>query len=285
MRARISEDSKGGDTGTGTSLARRHTGGQVDRTRRAIAIWSGRAMVLFLSLLLWHVSTARGWIDVFFVSTPATTITFLIAYLFSGMAWAHIATTVYETVAGFALGAFSGVLMGLVLSRFRLLDEILSPFLTALNALPRVALAPMFVLWFGIGSASKIYLAISVVFFIVMINTQAGVRSVDPDLLTIARAMGANERQRFLKVVLPGSVPAIFAGLRLGAVYALLAVVVGEMLAAKLGLGQEISLYAGTFQAAGVFAALFILAVIALSLNALSGRVEAHLMRWRNPSY
>jgi NitT/TauT family transport system permease protein len=241
-------------------------------------------MVLCLSLLLWHVSTARGWIDPFFVSTPATTITFLIAYLFSGMAWAHIATTVYETVAGFALGALSGVLMGLVLCRFRLLDEILSPFLTALNALPRVALAPMFVLWFGIGPASKIYLAISVVFFIVMINTQAGVRSVDPDLLTIARAMGANERQRFLKVVLPGSVPAIFAGLRLGAVYALLAVVVGEMLAAKLGLGQEISLYAGTFQAAGVFAALFILAVIALSLNALSGRVEAHLMRWRTPS-
>lgn len=284
MRARTSEASTAGDTDTATVLARRRARGQVEGAGRAIAIWSGRAVVLFLSLLLWHVSTAWGWIDAFFVSTPATTIAFLIAYLLSGAAWAHIATTVYETVAGFALGALSGVLMGLVLSRFRLLDEILSPFLTALNALPRVALAPMFVLWFGIGSASKIYLAISVVFFIVMINTQAGVRSVDPDLLTIAKAMGANERQRFLKVVLPGSVPAIFAGLRLGAVYALLAVVVGEMLAAKLGLGQEISLYAGTFQAAGVFSALFILAVIALSLNAFSGRLEAHLMRWRTPS-
>lgn len=282
MRARIAEESKVGGAGPGTFLARRHAGGQADGTGRAIAIWAGRAMVLLLSILLWHASTARGWIDAFFVSTPAKTITFLVAYLFSATAWAHIAVTVYETVAGFLLGALSGVLAGLVLSRFRLIDEILSPFLTALNALPRVALAPMFVLWFGIGSASKIYLAISVVFFIVMINTQAGVRSVDPDLLTIARVMGANERQQFLKVVLPGSVPAVFAGLRLGAVYALLAVVVGEMLAAKLGLGQEISLYAGTFQAAGVFAALFILAMIALSMNALSGRVEAHLMRWRN---
>lgn len=153
--------------------------------------------------------------------------------------------------------------------------------MTIFNALPRVALAPMFVLWFGIGMTSKVLLAFSLVFFIVVINTEAGVRSVDSDLSMMARVMGASERQRFMKVLMPGSIPSIFAGLRIGAIYSLLGVVVGEMIASKQGLGQQIMEYSYAFQPAGVFGVLFYLALIALSLNGLMSVIERRLMRWK----
>jgi len=141
----------------------------------------------------------------------------------------------------------------------------------------------MFILWFGIGMTSKIVLSVSLVFFIVMIGTEAAVRSVDRDMLTTARLVGASERQNYMKVVLPASVPAIFASLRLGIVYSLLGVVVAEMLAAQYGLGQLITLYSNSFVPAGTLAIITILLMISLILNGIMALIERRLMRWTNP--
>jgi NitT/TauT family transport system permease protein len=253
------------------------------RPAGTLLVWTLRIAVGIAFLAVWQIAVDREWIDAFFVSTPTAVATFFKTYVLSGQLWHHALVTLEETFLGFVIGSALGVIAGLMLARFELLSAVASPYLTALNALPRVALAPMFILWFGIGEASKVYLAISLVFFIVMISTEAGIKSIEPDLLITATVMGANQRQTFLKVVLPGSVPSVFAGLRLGAVYSLLGVVVGEMLAAKAGLGQEISRYSGTFATAGVIAVLIALAVIALLLNELTIRIERHLLSWQRP--
>ncbi|KXF57197.1 hypothetical protein AXA44_30920 [Rhodococcus sp. SC4] len=244
-------------------------------------IWTLRALIPTVLIVGWQVGADRGLIDPFFYSSPSEVGKFFWGMVTSGelaqAAWA----TIQATILGFTLGASLAIVIGLVLAHFSFADHVLSPMFVALNALPRVALAPMFVLWFGIGLTSKVVLAASLVFFIVLVNTQAGAKSADEELHRMARAMGASSRQRFIFVVLPSAVPAIFAGLRLGLVYALLGVIVGEMLAAKAGMGQLVSLYSGTYRTAGVLAALLALGILGVLLNALTVAVERRLLRWQ----
>jgi NitT/TauT family transport system permease protein len=139
----------------------------------------------------------------------------------------------------------------------------------------------MFIIWFGVGEGSKVALAVSLVFFILMLSTEAGIKSLDRELVLTMRALGATDRQLFWKVMLPGAVPAIFSGLRLGVVYSLLAVVVGEMISAQLGLGQRIAFYAASFRAEGVLGTILVLAMIGLVLNYAVSRAEAALLKWK----
>lgn len=182
---------------------------------------------------------------------------------------------------GFAVGSLTGVLAGMLLSRFVTLRRIVGPLLTGINSLPRVALAPLFILWFGIGSASKVWLSISLVFFIVMISTEAGLNNVDKEYQVMGRVMGASERQVFTKVLMPGAMLNIFAGLKLGMVYSILAVVFGQMLAARNGLGQQLSFYAGTFRAEGVIGTLLVLGAFAMAINSGMELLERRLTRWQ----
>jgi NitT/TauT family transport system permease protein len=186
-----------------------------------------------------------------------------------------------ETLLGFTIGSLAGIGAGILRMQFPFAADVSSPFLTILNVLPRIALAPMFIIWFGIGEGSKVALAISLVFFILMLNTEAGIKSLDRELVVTMRALGATDRQLFWKVMLPGAVPAIFGGLRLGVVYALLAVVVGEMISARMGLGQRISFYAASFRSEGVLGTILVLAVIGLALNFIVAQAEARLLRWK----
>jgi ABC-type nitrate/sulfonate/bicarbonate transport system permease component len=249
-----------------------------------IGIWGGRIGLFVGFLLAWHFAVSTKLVPAFFVSTPQNTYKFLWEYLTSGSIWIDAQVTISETLIGFAIGSVLGVGSGLLLAHFKPVELILRPFLNGFNAMPRVALAPMFILWFGIGLTSKVVLAVSLVFFIALINTEAGIRSIEPDLLTMAKAMGANSRQLYLKVILPGSVPSIFAGLRLGAVYALTASVVGEMLAAQHGWGEQVTFYSQTFDVGGVFSILFILALFSVLLNATMLGIEKWLLRWQEPS-
>ena len=153
--------------------------------------------------------------------------------------------------------------------------------MTALNSLPRVALAPLFILWFGIGLTSKVVLAFSLVVFILLVNTHAGARNVDQDLVIITRLLGATRRQLTMKVILPASIPWIFAGLRLGLAYALIGAVVGEVIVAQAGLGFLIASAAGVFNTTGVFSALIILMLIAMLLSEVMKVAERKLLRWR----
>jgi NitT/TauT family transport system permease protein len=263
------------------TLERSETQRAARRRERTIWIWMVRAIVLALFLGGWEWAIRLKLLDPFFFSQPSAIADFLAGEFSRGAIWPHILVTLRETLVGFAIGAASGVAAGILRMQFPFAAEVSNPFLTILNVLPRVALAPMFIIWFGIGEGSKVALAVSLVFFILMLNTEAGIRSLDRELILTMRALGATDRQLFWKVMLPGAVPAIFGGMRLGVVYSLLGVVVGEMISARMGLGQRISFYAASFRAEGVLGTILVLAVIGLALNFLVVRAEALLLRWK----
>ena len=189
--------------------------------------------------------------------------------------------TVTETVFGFLFGAMAGILAGFALARWRRAHVALDPYLMGVYALPRVALAPLFIMWFGIGIPSKIMLAISIVFFILLINTYVGVQNVDQDLVNAVKTMGAPPRFVTRRVVLPSCVPWIFSGLRISMALALTASVVGEMLAAQYGLGFMLARASGTFDTTGIFMVLIVLALLAVGTYNLMSRLEKRLLHWR----
>ena len=250
------------------------------RRKRLVAV-ALQVAILVAFLVAWEVAVRQGAISELFVSRPTVVWTSLGAYVTGPDLLLDSWQTISETMVGFALGAVGGLVVGLMLGRFELFRWVAGPYLTALNALPRVALAPLFILWFGIGMSSKVYLVASVVFFIVMIATESGIRTVDPDLLMMGRAMGTSEHSIFLKIVLPASVPAVFSGLKLGAVYALLSAIFGEMLAGQAGWGQKIALYSQGFEPGSVFAVLIVVLAFALLLNALMSAGERWFLRWQ----
>jgi NitT/TauT family transport system permease protein len=196
--------------------------------------------------------------------------------------WADFRVTMYETTLGWLIGAAAGLLVGLALGRWRTMMSVFDPYLTFANAMPKIALAPFFILWFGVGTNSKIVLAITIVFFIVEVPTQAAARQIDPDLVLVVETMATTPLQQFRKVVVPSLVPTIFGALRLGAVYALLSVVLGEFMAAKLGLGQALLTSTNNFDMATAFALLIVLALLAVIISGLLGLVEHRLLRWQD---
>ncbi|WP_422001321.1 ABC transporter permease [Reyranella sp.] len=263
------------------TLARSEADRLSRRRRRTAWVWTTRALVLAVFLGSWQWAVDAQLIDPFFFSQPRAIAQFLAEEVRDGSIWPHVFVTLRETLAGFALGAAAGIAAGIVRMQFPFAADVSNPFLTILNVLPRVALAPMFIIWFGVGEGSKIALSVSLVFFILMLNTEAGIRSLDRELIVTMRALGATDRQLFWKVMLPGAVPSIFGGLRLGVVYSLLAVVVGEMISARMGLGQRIAFYAASFRAEGVLGTILVLAMIGLGLNFVVVRAEALLLRWK----
>lgn len=245
-------------------------------------IWLLRGIVLIVFLLTWEFAVRWELISEFYVSRPVLVVQFLAEYMTGPQFIPDTLTTMKETLVGFTLGAVTGIFGGLLLGRYRLLELTVRPFVAAFQSLPKVALAPMFILWFGIGSSSKIYMGAAVVFFIVLVATEAGVRSVEPDIVTTTRALAATDRQLYLKVIFPAALPSIFAGLRLGIVYAMLSAIVGEMMAARTGLGLRIMYYSQTFQPEGVFGILIIIAVIASSFAAVLIYVERRFLQWQD---
>ena len=240
-----------------------------------------RVGVLVAALALWTLAVERGWVLRLYAATPRQTWDQLVHLLGTGSFWSNLALTLQETLAGWVIGSALGLATGLVLGRWQRGAKVMDPYLTFMNATPKIALAPFFILWFGIGANSKIVLAAMIVFFIVQVPTQAAVALVLPDLELVVTTMGATELQKFRKVVLPGIMPAVFGALRLGAVYALLAVVLGEFIAAQRGLGQSLITATNQFNMATAFALLIVLAVLAVGINSLIGLVERRLLRWR----
>ena len=209
--------------------------------------WRLAVLVVFAGA--WESATRTGAINPFWVSSPSLIVLDLWKSVASGSVFLHIAITLYEAFLGFATGAVVGIGSGFALARWDPLARVLDPYVTALNSLPRVALAPLFILWFGIGVTSKVILAFSLVVFILLVNTYAGAKNVDQDLVIISRLLGATRRQLTVKVILPSSIPWIFAGLRLGLAYALIGAVVGEVIVAQAGISGSTVL--GDFVAVG----------------------------------
>jgi NitT/TauT family transport system permease protein len=170
---------------------------------------------------------------------------------------------------------------GALLARMEFLGKVLDPFILAANGIPRIALAPLFIIWFGIGEPSKMVLASLLSFFLCFYATLSGLRSVDPAHIAIARVMGANERQTFLKVVLPAASPWIITAMKVSVPFALVGAIVGEFMAATAGLGYKIQLYTAQFDTTGAVTGIFVLMVVVIVFNTVLNRLEAHVLRWR----
>lgn len=249
--------------------------------RHTVRVLAWQFGLLAVALGLWEGAVLGGWLNPFWASSPSRIGAALAEIVRDPLFARHVGTTLLELLAGFAIGALLGVGLGFALAEWPLVERVLSPFLGALNSLPRVALAPLFILWLGIGVASKIVMAATLVVFIVLGNTLAAARSVDSDIVTVARLLGAGRGQRFLKVVLPASAPVLFAGLQLGVVYAMLGAVVGEMISASSGLGYMLSFFAGSLQVSHLMATLVILVLLSTALSAAMSWLERRLLARR----
>ena len=252
-------------------------GAEPDRRRVILA----RIAVLVVFLGLWQLVVAVGLVDAFWISTPTLIAQELWHLLESGALASDVAVTIYEALVAFVISSALGIICGLLLARSPFWDDVLAPFVLALNSLPRVALAPLIILWFGIGVMAKVVTAFTLVFFILLVNTLGGAKNVDNDIITIARLMGASERDILWKVTFPSALPWIFTGLNLGLTYSLLGVIVAEILASNHGLGYLIAASAASFNTAGVFAGLITLAVVAWLFSLIMRKVEARLLRWK----
>lgn len=253
-----------------------------DARNETISINVARLVFLAVFFGLWQYVAVNRIIDPLFIGTPSE----IAAYLWNGLfveftLIKDLYWTLGSTFLAFLIGSLAGVATGLLFITWPWFERFSDPLISALNALPRIALAPLFLLWFGLGIWSKVALGASLTYFIVLSSAVAGIRSTDADHLTLSRTIGASQRQIFMRVTLPSAVPTIFSGLRLGLIYALLGVIGGEIIAAQHGLGQLLSFLAGSFQISGVFAVLFILAILGTGLIGVMNRVEKWLLRWQ----
>jgi len=246
----------------------------------------GVAMVLWQTVLgiailfVWQGVSGR-LVDNFFISNPIDVGRRLAEWTLDGSIFMHLWATVYATAVGFTIGAVIGAVLGIWLGVSPFASRLLNPYLNALNALPKVALAPLFVLWFGLGINSKIALAAVLVLFLVFLNTFAGVRQVDQDLIDGARLMRATRMQVIRKVIVPSALSWLFAGLRVSVPYALIGAVLGEMIASNRGLGYLVQFSGAQFDTAGVFAVLIVIALLAMALNFVVDIVQNRMERWR----
>lgn len=258
-----------------------------DRDSRAtsrLTVWLLRLALLAVGLVLWQ--TISQALDMqFFISEPTEIWHQLKDWITSGYLFSNLGVTLQATFWGFLLGAASGIVAGVLLGLIDILGRLLDPFITGIYSLPKLALAPLFVLWFGIGLEMKVVLTAVIVFFLVFWNTYTGVRETDDELVDVLRVMGAHRRDVIRKVVLPGSLTYIYVGLKLAIPYALVGAVVGELIASNKGLGFMLMSAAGAFNTAGIMAALIVLMIIATVMNSLLNLTEVYVMRWKRAGH
>lgn len=257
------------------------------RTQRTMwprwAIVSARVGLLVGFLVLWEIASNNEWIDPRLFGKPSGIWDGLIDYVTSDKGQTSMWSTFTAVVMAFVIGSAVGTVFGLILGVNPTLDAIIGPFLTPINSVPRIALAPLFITWFGLTRSAKVFLAVTIVFFILAENARSAVKSVDSDLMTMARTTGLGRVALLAKVVLPSAVPSLFAGLRLTWTYSLLGVIASEMIAAPNGIGQDLVFYSNTYAVNTVFAILFGLMFVAMLVTMLFGVTERWLLRWQRP--
>ncbi|OYU86894.1 MAG: ABC transporter permease [Bradyrhizobiaceae bacterium PARB1] len=245
-----------------------------------------QVLVAVVAIALWHVLTTvpvfgRILLPPFFFSTPVDVFSQIVAWFVSGMIWKHLGITLLESLLAFVIGSTLGVLIGFWFARQPMLAAIFDPYVKMANALPRVVLAPIFALWLGLGIWSKVALGVTLVFFIVFFNVYQGVKEVSPAVLANGRMLGMSERQLMRHVFWPSALSWMFSSLHTSVGFAVVGAVVGEYLGSAAGLGYVIQQAEGTFDVAGVFAGMFVLAVFVIAIDMLVTLVERRLLVWK----
>ncbi|KVU45716.1 ABC transporter permease [Burkholderia ubonensis] len=258
------------------------------RRRRQLIIGL-RIAVLVIVLGGWELAARLKWIDSFFFSQPTLIFAQIQDWFVNGTSQGPLLTQVWvtleETTIGFLIGSVAGVICGIVLGRNKLMADVFGLYIQIANSIPRVVLGSVFVIALGLGMASKIALAVVMVFFVVFGNAFQGVREADRYLIANAQILGASRRQITTSVVIPSALSWILASLHVSFGFALVGAVVGEFLGSKQGIGLLISTAQGAFNASGVFAAMIVLAVVALAADYLLTRIEKRLLKWRPAAF
>jgi NitT/TauT family transport system permease protein len=264
---------------------RKGTQGSAERNRYRILVNSLRILVFIVIFGGWELGARTHVIDPFFWGQPSGIVAQIITWATQGTAqgplWEQIAATLEEAVIGFVIGGVLGVIFGVLLGRNRFLADVLSPYIKAGNAIPRIVLGSVFAIGLGLGMQSKVALAVVMVFFVVFFNAFQGVREVDRNLLANARILGASQRQLSTEVIIPSALSWITASLHVSFSFALVAAVVGEFMGSTQGLGLMIQTAQANFNTNGVFAAMVILALVALISEGLVTALENRLLKWR----
>ena len=240
--------------------------------------------LIFLGIFLgiWEYAAAAQWVNPMFIGRPSGVASYLWHNLFQDTyIWKELGWTLAGTFLSFVIGSLAAVVVGLLFVVWPQLEKFLDPYFTAINVMPRIALAPLFILWFGLGLGSKIAVGVSLVFFIVLSNTVAGIRGVSQDHITLSKTLGTTPMQLFFLVTLPGAVPVIFSGLRLGLIFAMLGVVGTEIIASEHGLGQQLALLGNLFDINGVLGLLMVLSVLGVVITYSMTALESRLLKWQ----
>lgn len=243
------------------------------------AILGGLSFLGFF--ILWEIGARAGFVDRFFFSSPSQIVQTGLAELRNPRLWNDLWVSGTEFVLGYLAGAALAIPLGLLAGWYRKLNYFFDPWLNFMNALPRIALMPLIVLWVGIGIWSKVIVVFLGVFFTVIMNTLYGVRTVDHRLLDVAASFNASQRRVFTTVVLPGSVPFIIAGLRLGVGRAVIGIIAGELYSANAGLGYMIKLASNTLQTDRLLFGVILLTLMGVAGVELIRLVERRFERWR----
>jgi ABC-type nitrate/sulfonate/bicarbonate transport system permease component len=254
--------------------------GQPGRFARYESLLIGSAAVLVF-VGLWQMLAVRRVVPELFLPGPIDIANAFAAYVAKGQIWPDMWISGQELWWGFALSIVIGLPLGILIGWYRRLNQAFDPFITFFYSLPRVALTPLLIIWFGIGMNSKIAVVFLGAIFAIVINTAAGVKNIDPSLIKAARSFGASDAQLFRTVVVPGSVPFILTGLRLGLGHALTGVVVGELVAAQAGVGLMMATAGATFQTSKVFVGLVIVAAAGMILTYVLSRIERRFQSWK----
>ncbi|MEU1980872.1 ABC transporter permease [Nocardia sp. NPDC019395] len=232
-------------------------------------------------LLFWQIGAKAGFLDPFFFSDPVSVTEKIIDWFTSGSVYPHLIATGEATLVSFVLGAVLGLVAGTLLGRVHFLERLFDPYIKMFNAMPRLLLAPIFLLWFGLGIGSKIALGVTLVFFLVFFNTLEAMKGVSQPLVDNSRMLGATQWQLLTTVYLPSALGLIFSSLHSSIGFAIIGVVTGEYMGAFSGIGYVIAQAQGTFDTTGVFAGMITLMAFVLVIEFFIGKAERRLLAWR----
>ena len=249
-------------------------------SKRVLTVTLIRSAIILGFLILWELASGR-WIEPFLISSPSRILTSLVTGFSSGELLQHTWVTFLEVAIGFPIGAITGIALGYGFGRSRLLAEVFEPIIIALNGIPRTALAPLFIVWLGIGLWSKVGVVFLLTFFLNFFNTYTGMRQMDQEYVDLAGLMGVRGWKLTLKVIFPAISPYVFTGLRTSIPFAVIGAIVGEFVAATEGVGFFFRMSAGIFRTADVFVGIIVLMIMVIIMDKIAEAVERRALRWQ----
>ena len=270
------ENSRAGSPSSGTVV---QTGAGLPTGGFGITL--ARFVIIGGFLLLWEIASGR-WIEPFLISSPTRILSSLVTGFREGDLFQHTWVTFQEIAIGFPMGAISGIALGYWFGRSRLLAEIFEPIIIALNGIPRTAVAPLFIVWLGIGLWSKVGVVFLLTFFLNFFNTYTGMRQMDREYIDLASLMGVKGWKLTFKVIFPAISPYVFTGIRTSIPFAVIGAIVGEFVASTEGLGFFIRMSAGIFKTADVFVGIIVLMIMVIILDRIAEMIEKRALRWQS---